>query len=196
MGWPKGVPRPKKAKVAPGTAAFNEQAAPGLTVPVAYTDEGVAARSEGKLQATPGVKITKDSWYKTLEAGYNPVQEAIAQYKEPGYAYRGISEMVCEKRGMRGWEPVYDKNGKAIMAGDVRLARMPQDEADARNRHFRKIGNESIQGVTEQHAELSAKASRDSNGAITPMNQGDMIQDYSGRLQPTGITTTRGNRAS
>ena len=197
MAWPKGVKRPSKtAKAAPGTAAFNEQAAPGLTVPVAYTDEGAAARAEGKLLATPGVRVTKDSWYKTIEAGYNPVNEAVEKFREPGFTYRGLSEIVCEKKGLRGWEPVYDKDGKAVTVGDVRLARMPQDEAAARNRHYRKIGNETLQGVTEQHVELSARASRDSGGAITPMNQGDMIQDYAGRLQPTGITTTRGNRAS
>ncbi len=150
----------------------------GAAAETYYSPERIEQRAEGKLQATPGVEVVKDSWYQDLDAGKNALDDEVERVREPGFRYRGISPNSRRSGQSRGWEPVQDKDGKAVKVGNLFLGKMPEERAIARNAHYVRQGNEQIQDIKERAVEAGLKSTQDGGGIQA--QRGDKIENFRG----------------
>jgi hypothetical protein len=172
-------------------------------IPYAATDQGRWERSQGKEKPN-GVKVTGDAWDRMIEerrdqpwAASDPIQEAIDTFGEKGFRYRAMSPMVCEQRGMRGWEPVKKENGDHVKIGGMFLGRMPEHVAEQRNAHYRSIGNEQLKNAAENLQIDQERVIRDAGKqgrGITPLRPGTSLTDSrdSARAAVVGVESVRG----
>jgi hypothetical protein len=127
------------------------------------TDEGIAENNEGKGEAC--ARVTRDEFSKAMdhrkdrvkEEGQqladapNPMKEAMDRHIPKGMRGRFLSPKVVDRRGMRGWEPVLDAEGKQVKVRDQFLGMMPEERAIARNKAVREQGNKLLGQVQEQY---------------------------------------------
>jgi len=127
------------------------------------TDEGIAERNAGKSDLR--ASVTKDPLAKAMEQrtddvkvrgmetweAKDPMKELVDQHIQPGMKARFLSDSVVSKKGMRGFEPVRDEEGKLVKLGGMTLAQMPIEKAAARNRHFQELGNQRLAQVQQEY---------------------------------------------
>ena len=171
----------------------------------AVTDQGIAEAKANRTHEPSGVEVTGDAWDKGLERraaepwdSFDVLADAVATVREPGFAYRAISPRVADKRGMRGWEKVLDKDGKERKVGNLFIARMPVEMQQRRNRHYAQLGNEQLADAAQQYSLDQEKLVKDAGvSGLAPLRAGDHVQDRTNpELSATiGIETQRGTRA-
>jgi hypothetical protein len=127
------------------------------------TDEGIAEANAPKQEAC--ARVIQDQFSKTLEHrrdavkdlgmeladAPNPMKEAMDSHIVKGMTGRFLSPKVVDRRGMRGWEKVLDKDGKEIKVREQFLTQMPADRAAARNKAVREHGNRMLGQVKDQY---------------------------------------------
>lgn len=133
------------------------------------TDEGIAENNAGK--SPHRIETVSDEFNKAmqhrrdavkdldynLEDAPNPMKEAMEKHVPKGMRGRFLAPRVIDRRGMRGWEPVLDENGKQIKVRDSILAQMPEERAIARNKKVREHGNNLLGQVRQQYLEEGGK---------------------------------------
>ncbi len=158
---------------------------------IAYsmTDEGQAEarlRDEATGNVPSGARVTGDAWDKGLDRranaepwdSFDPLNDAVKSVQEPGFSYRALSLRVCDKRGLRGWEPVLDKDNRQVKVGSLFLSRMPVELKEKRNAHYREIGEEALRTAEEQYAVDQEKLVRDANvRGLAPLRVGEHVRD-------------------
>ncbi len=128
-----------------------------------HTDEGIAARNEGKsdIRVEVGNPLDKQRQRKkddVLERGMetweatDPMREQVAAHVRPGFRSRYLSDNTVKNKGTRGWQPVI-VDGDPVKLGNMTLAEMPESKAVARNKHYQEIGNQRLKQNKEQYME-------------------------------------------
>lgn len=124
----------------------------------------------------------------------DPMREQVEKHIQPGMRPRYLSPRQVDKRGMRGWETVHDKNGNKIQIGDQFLAQMPEQKALQRQEHHRRKTASDLASVHENQQENIEKLVRaaDKMGlAVVPT--GETVTDHaSSNSVPVGLSITRG----
>jgi hypothetical protein len=127
------------------------------------TDEGIAEANAPKQERC--ARVTQDEFSKALlhrkdavkDLGMeladapNPMKEAMDEHIVAGMTGRFLSPKVVDRRGMRGWEKVLDKDGKEIKVRDQFLTQMPAERATARNTAVREHGNRMLGQIKEKY---------------------------------------------
>lgn len=175
-------------------------------IPYAMTDQGIAEReANGKPRAM--VSVVKDEWDQKLDRkaeaqpwdSFDPLSEAVDGVREPGMAYRFISDRVVNRRGRRGWEIAEDKKGQKIVVAGQTLGKMPIERAAKRNKHYQDAGNDALANAAEQYQLDQAKVIRDAKvRGMAPLRAGERVTDnhsHPGMSIETGIHATRGEGA-
>jgi hypothetical protein len=128
------------------------------------TDEGIEANNEGKSEVR--ASVTRDPLSKSMEKrkddvldrgmetweAENAMQQILDANPRPGFRRRFLADAVVNKRGLRGWQPVI-KDGQPVTLGGLKMAEMPIEKAEARNRAVRAAGNERLKQVQERYME-------------------------------------------
>ena len=162
-----------------GVSETNAKAPPGpsVTVTTAAEDQPVIAYSEQPWTAT------------------DPMKAVVDKVREPGKAYRLLSDTVVSKKGMRDWVYTRDKEGNAVKCGELQLAEMPQHRADARNAYFAQETadrkQEAKDNVVENQDRLVREAANEGTNVsgYGPLHTGETVHG-----KPiTGIHSVRGN---
>lgn len=158
-----------------------------LPLPFKYTDQGRwDANAHKPKRSGPRIEMGKDAdWEQKLDrradmpwAESDPFQEAVRHHETPGFTHRMLSDHVCSKRGMRGWEVVKDGKGDPVRVNKLFLGRMPKDLATKRNEHYRRRGNEALHTAHEQMQMEHEKAIRDAGGqGISVLRRGEHFVD-------------------
>jgi hypothetical protein len=154
-------------------------------IPYANTDQGRwDTNHRPDVKAPSGITMGKDPLAKAMDqrldqpwAQVDPLKAAIDQVAEPGFRHRALSEGVCNKRGLRGWEPVLDAKGEKVKVGRLFLGRMPEAVAEQRNEHYRKIGGEDLKRVEEDYQLDQDKASHGGSKGVSILQRGDLLRD-------------------
>lgn len=181
-------------------------------IPYAMTDEGIAERNANRDEPS-GVSVVRDAWDNALARGAdldtphevweaeNPLQHAIDRAtggKDDGYSYKLLSERICDRKGMRRFEPAMDaKTGKPIRVANMFLGRMPVELKEKRNEHYRRIGDEMLRRVEEAYRTDQEKAIRSSGSRdVSVLHSGDQLRDHREpeRGASIGVRATRGEQ--
>lgn len=172
-------------------------------IPFAQTDQGRAENNLGK--AVPMVEMVRDAWdNQMLKRGDtslepweapDPAKELIDPVREPGMAYRMLSDRITRKRGRRGWEPVKGANGDPLKVGDMIIAKMPIERKEKRNRFYEDEGRSRQAEAQASLIETRERAAHDGGAkGISVLTPNDGLQDYRDptREVTTGVSRTRG----
>lgn len=184
----------KIAKPGSKRAAAATAAAIGMPgIPEHYTNEGEAKRIEGK--PTPSAYIQTDEYNMKLSGGENVNDEVAAPYQEanPDRAYRILTPNTIKHRGTRGWQQVYDAQGKAVYALNPNrpLCWKPKEVRDAKLEGYRQNHEALRKSAKERMIDLSLKAERDTGGAIRMLRDGQVVGGV-----PIGDASSRGHRVT
>lgn len=152
-------------------------------IPFAKTDQGIWEHNQGKVKAR--VHIVRTEWDKTLEqrgdmpwASSDPFKSAVDAHRQPGFRYRLLSDKVCTKRGMRGWDPIKNENGDLVKVNGMFVGRMPEKMAHQRNEYYRRNGNDALQKAQEQFELDQEKTIRDAGGqGMSVLRRGERLVD-------------------
>jgi hypothetical protein len=158
----------------------------------AMTDQGVAEKnarrvdSQGRPHSGIQVLVNEGFDQKILQRSKaqepwetaDPLLDAKNEHAVPGFRYRGISPTVNRKKGLRGWEPVTGAKGDVVTVGNLILARMPEEKAEKRNKHYRDIGNANAADAAGRLTEDHERAAHDSKSeGIRPLRAGETLTD-------------------
>jgi hypothetical protein len=141
------------------------------------TDEGIAANNEGKQEVR--ASVTRDPLQKSMDKRRDDVLERgmetweaedamrdqVKEHVRPGFKARYLSDATVQKRGMRGWKPVIE-DGQPVKLGNMTLAEMPIEKAEARNRKFREDSNARLADVKRQYLESGRDPETGSQTAV------------------------------
>ncbi len=128
------------------------------------TDEGIAQRNAGKSEHRVSVVSdgfdsairqrrddVKDRDMDSWEAR-DPLKEVCDRYVEPGMRGKFLSaQKIKENSGTGDYEVVKDANGDPVRVRGLVLGQMPEQRAEARNRHYRERGNHLLKQMNEQY---------------------------------------------
>ena len=179
-------------------------------VPHRLTDQGIEEFNQAEKRSTTRVCVTDrlDRDIQAREAAAkgliepwsapDPLQEAIDRVadKRPDMAYRGLSDLVCQRRGTRGWEPALDKDGREIKVGNLRLARMQKKAAKKRTDHYRELGNEALREAQASLQEQQEKIIHEGKAVgLSALHTRDVVTDSRDRTRTAsvGLSLNRGN---
>ena len=172
-------------------------------IPYANTDQGLQDALDKRTTPLPVVEIVRSEWDALLQqredqpwAPRDPLQEAQDKFGKPGFQYRGLSDRVCKKRGMRGWEIVKQANGDPVNINGMILGRMPIESARQRNKYYVREAETQFKNAEENLRIDQERIMRDSRsgGDFSPLRAGDVIQDPLNPDNATsiGVTSQRG----
>jgi hypothetical protein len=128
-----------------------------------YTDEGVAEKA-----ARPKARssVVRDEFEKRIDArrdfklteaepwmAPDPMGEMAAAHCPPGHKPRFLSSAKVQREGLRGWKPVIGENGDPVRLGNMTLASMPIEKAEARNAFYRGKDAEKISTIYQNQVE-------------------------------------------
>jgi len=163
--------KPGSRKAAAAVAAVGHGGLPDR-----YTDEGEAARIAGKDTASAYVirsdhegDLLARAALRKLGSGVPiPTDEIAAPYVEanPDRAFRWMTKEQCAKRGTRGYQPVYDKNGKKVthLNENRYLAHKPRDVRDAQLREYAAAGQRNSAAAREAMDSTVERMAKDNAG--------------------------------
>lgn len=182
-----------------------------LHMPYALTDQAMEERNEknrdSKGNPHSGVKLLKSEGFdqaiaKRAHANEpweceNPLADAQAKYGRPGFRNRGLSPTVVQKRTLRGWEVVKDKNGDVVKVGNLLFGEMPEESAVRRNEYFRKQHEDELTASAERTKVNQERLGRDARSHgfhAEPLLDGDVLTDHADpdRQVSIGIHSQRG----
>jgi hypothetical protein len=220
------TPRVEEPKPAPPPPAVEDAGARALTLngkPISpeealqvfyrYTDQGIAEENarkaaEGRLSAHR-VEVRSDPFHNALDRmedleapEANPFLEKVQELRaaDPqrfaGMEFRGLSDRVVKRRGMRGWKAIVDERGSPVKVADMTMAVKPAAEVARARRRNAALANEALQTAEEQYVEQTAKIIRDGRGqGMAPLRPGEILEDarHPGRAAQTGFHMTRGD---
>ena len=173
----------------------------------AMTDQGQAearARDLATGNKLSGVTVTGDAWDKGLDRmadsepwdSFNPLSEAVGAVARPGFEYRALSPRVCDKRSLRGWEPVKKENGDLLKVGNLFIGEMPLRKKQRRNDHYRGLSEEAVAQAAANYAADQEKLVRDANvTGLAPLRAGDHVRDSANpdrAIGSVGVSSRRG----
>lgn len=138
------------------------------------TDEGIKERENHPMaRERSGVSLGKEPTFdKVLEhkrddvkrrdialaEAADPLREVADQYAKPGMHERYLSARKIQENGSTGgYEIVKDANGDPVKVRGMLLGHIPQEVADARQKHYESIGNDRLKQVTQQFREEGGK---------------------------------------
>lgn len=174
------------------------------------TDQGLAERNDQRVdsQGRPhsGVQVTMNEGFDQAIAQRadatepwecaDPLKEAADKYRKPGYRYRGLSPLLCQKRTTRGWQVVVDpKTGDPVKVGNLMLGEMPEARAEKRNKHYRDEGTARLaEAVDQMHVDQEKLARAGKSRGIDVLRSGDVVTDHDDpdRHVSIGVHQTRG----
>jgi hypothetical protein len=124
-------------------------------------------KTAAPLPDTDDVKVIEDQWYGEISSG-DPFYEAARPYIEanPDKHFRWLSDPHCQRRTKRGYQDVYDKQGRIVECAGQRLGWIPRHEYERRQRAQEARTMSVLKTSRETHQEAERKAARDSGGAI------------------------------
>ena len=178
MAWPKGVPRKKATGVPPPEATIEPRASDPVFPHIA-------------TGADPHDKKLDYFQYDENASGYewekeNPLKvprKILEKYPGMRPRWRAIDPKTGSLRNgdlYQGWQVFHDSKlgypDGLKSGGDLVLALMPEERAEARNRHYQDMSTEQVRGIQEKqvsavdraNAELrAAGADASVNAAIT-----------------------------
>lgn len=176
-------------------------------IPSSLTDQGL----EDAEEYGSGAAVTRDGGFdaglEKFEAqlwdAHDPMSEKLREFKErhPDQAFRFLSDRVVDRRGMRGFKPVIDKDGDPVSVAGMKLARMPQQHADRRNAHYADQYREEMSQAVDAYQESQDRTIRDAGAlgeGFAPLAPGSRVTD-TGDPDSTasiGLTRRRGARAA
>ena len=145
-------------------------------VPEHYTNEGEAARIADKPVAS--AFVIRSDYEGDLQAraaliragaqAPSPQDEIAQPYVDanPDRAFRWLSPQHVEKRGMRGYQPVYDDKGKKVThLNEARmLAHKPKDVRDAQLNEYRERSRLNQQAARDSAIEAGHRMEAQSGG--------------------------------
>lgn len=109
----------------------------------------------------------------------NPMQEIVNRYKEPGFAYKFLSERVNRQMGTRGYQIVTDSEGNPVKMADLTLAKIPERIANARQKKDAQESQESINSAQDTYTESVARLQRDARDlGLRVLEPGEMSGDF------------------
>lgn len=131
---------------------------------VDHTDEGIAARNEGKAAPGSGARITRSEFdgqkerlrdfreaapVEDFDLAPDPMRELRDRYVPPGMAACFLSGTNLGKvhGATGGWDIVKDEQGEPVRLGTLVLAQMPQHVRDAKQERYRAEGARNLQNV-------------------------------------------------
>lgn len=169
-------------------------------IPYRNTDQGIAEANLTRLEPS-GVKVTGDAWDKQMDQRSNatevwesvdPLSDAVEQVREPGMAYKLLSQSMNSKKGLRRYEIVKAPNGDPISIGNMVLGKMPIGLRDKRNAHYQEKGNADLREARQNLSNEVNKASHDTKG-ISGLKDGEVVSDRSSDTSVTmGMDRHRG----
>lgn len=114
------------------------------------------AETEAKRFGQQREQLAKGASYDEAD---NPLNDRMKEHLKPGQRGRWLDPEVCDQLGMRGYQPVLDKNGNKVTCGQSFLGFIPEDLAQQRekNRDAKAAAKLAmVQGeVKEQVGQLS-----------------------------------------
>ncbi len=140
-----------------------------------HTDEGIAERNAGKVDTA--VRVTQSPTEKAIQRrgdfrreqrepwdAPDPMKELVDAHVAPGMRAKFLSPTTTTRRGARGYEIVKDDHGDPVKLGELMLAQIPEEVAEARNRAVRDRGQARVEEIEKQyvqeHQRLSGGSSR------------------------------------
>lgn len=159
-------------------------------IPYENTDEGIAER-DAKPKARASVlsdpldkarQERRDFRLNSTEPweAPDPRQDLADKYVAMGMRPHFLSPMKIDKDGMRKWEPVEDENGRQVKLGNMILAQMPEEMAQARDAHYQAIGGRKL---AEVHREFREGQERLFRGARGRSKSADGLQVTTGNTE-------------
>lgn len=131
------------------------------------TDEGIEERnSRPMVRECSGIQLGHDGFDKSLEqrrdnvreAGMDlyqardPLKEVADRHAVPGMRSKFLSAAKIKDGGGTGdYEVVKGDNGDPVKVRGLILAHVPEQVAAARNRHYRKRGNDLLKSMTDSY---------------------------------------------
>jgi hypothetical protein len=151
-------------------------------VPYANTDQGIAERMAKAGDKVARVEMVRDEHHKKLDAyaaqpwdaaGGNPMKEVVDKVREPGFSYKMLSPRVVDRRGLRGFEAVPEAR-----YGNMFVGRMPIEERERRNEHYRREGLDRAEEAAEVYQENQERLVRDGGvRGLGPLPAGEVLTD-------------------
>lgn len=154
-------------------------------IPFRLTDQGTEQFNAGKEPAR--VQIVQDEFSKKLQQ-HEDTNPAVMpwQYTDPveasksrvpnvdGKRFGLLSSRVCEKDGLRGWQPERDKDGHEIKVGNMMLASMPEGMAAQRDRYYEGLSADAVTNAADDYSAKQEKMLRDTKGSdgLSPLSPG------------------------
>lgn len=176
-------------------------------IPYEATDQGIAERNarpnrrDGKR-----VEVTAGPWEKGLAkmedqafGDSDRFKEAVSRLEadpsQAGFTFRMLSDRICSRRGMRGWEPVIE-NGEPVKVGAMFVGRMPKRLARERNAKYQAEGNDALREVAANYEQEQERVIRDGKAVgLEVLRPGEILEDQRDpdRQALTGLHAVRGS---
>lgn len=132
------------------------------------TDEGIQERNDRPMARPPsGISLGSDPFTKALQEkrddvidrGYDsyeardPFREIAKRHAVPGMRAKMLSAQKVKDGGNVDYEVVKDTNGDPVKCKGMILGHIPERVAEARNKHYRKSGNERLSMISQKYVE-------------------------------------------
>jgi hypothetical protein len=143
------------------------------------TDEGIEEKNaRPEVRESSGITLGADPFTKSLEQkrddvierdmfsydARDPFREVADKHAVPGMRPKFMSAQKIKDGGNRDYEVVKGENGDPVKVKGMVLGHIPEERAQARNRHFQKKGNQFLEAIGEKYKqEGGATAVSDQN---------------------------------
>ena len=141
------------------------------------SDEGIAERAANpNARAASGITLGAGPFEKALEQkkddvidrgmesweARDPFKETADKYAKAGMRPKMMSAQKLRDGGNTDYVVVKDENGDPVKVKGMILGHIPEERAQARNRHYQRRGNQLLKEITERYkAEGGATAVSD-----------------------------------
>lgn len=174
-------------------------------IPYGRTDQGIAESNEGKDVVY--TRVVRDEWDQTIAKrsdpsvpvwdSPDPMADAVKRYGRPGMAHKFLSPRHIDKKGFRHFEIVKDGDGREVKVGNMLLGEMPEEMRDARNRHYREVGNAEVRQAEDAYRADQERTLRDAGigrDMASVLHSGEHVQDveHPNRTASIGVRVQRG----
>jgi hypothetical protein len=163
----------------PGGIAPDGTHVPSMTLDLQADEEGKGLQKFADL--------LKDGIQPWDVEGGDVFGEAKRLYERPGYRIRALSKRTIDTRGMRGWSPVRDKNGKVAMVGNMIVGEMPLERVKQRDAYMKKQSHDQMVSANDKV--------REQVGQIASASKLDRVARKKGQELDRGMTSFRGDAA-